>query len=63
MKHRIEFDCRECGRHLLICGRRWPFGPLCALCVAFPGWFNDPEARRLFDPEGLAKPPPSIHTH
>lgn len=49
-----EFDCNECGRHIIaICGPRLP---TCAACLALPGWFNDPKAARLIDPDYRRQP-------
>lgn len=47
-----EFDCCECGRHII---RFIPEPPglvkLCAQCITLPGWFNDPELVAILDPE------------
>lgn len=52
----IEFDCAECGRHILqLCGPS--MAPLCSLCTMLPGWFQDPEAAKLLDPEHCRNPP------
>jgi hypothetical protein len=48
-----EFDCTECGRHIIqICGPdpSTRFG-LCAACLALPGWYKDPELRQRLDPD------------
>lgn len=44
-----EFDCIECGRHIL----RWgpPDDPVCAECLHLPGWFRNPEIAAMLDPE------------
>ncbi len=47
----VEFDCVECGRHIVVvtdneCRRR-----VCAPCMAIPGWFRDPELRARIDPQ------------
>jgi hypothetical protein len=44
-----EFDCCECGRHILVvCG---PISaPLCAACLMLPGWYRDAALRNLIDP-------------
>ena len=45
-----EFDCRECGRHIIsLCD---PYRvDLCVMCKAMPGWFHDPELARQLDPD------------
>jgi hypothetical protein len=46
-----EFDCVECGRHIVIlCGER-PDPKLCAACLMLPGWFRDPRVRSILAPE------------
>ena len=47
-----EFDCPECGRHIIaFCPRVF----LCALCQMVPGWFREPGLAKILDPErGLA---------
>lgn len=46
-----EFDCKECGRHIirLVGDTRNPH--TCAHCIYTPGWHKNPELRRIFDPE------------
>ncbi len=53
-----QFDCAECRRHIVVLsGReRWKVEGLCLICQQLPGWFTDPELRRMFDPDGLSKP-------
>lgn len=49
----IEFDCRECGRHITPIGnqRFHEIHPdLCAACWSFPNWWEDPELARAIDP-------------
>jgi len=50
-----EFDCCECGRHIISYGfgsDRPPEPPLCAACLMIPGWPSIPELReRLGLPE------------
>ena len=43
-----EFDCKECGRHVVaICS---PYRiEVCALCQSMPGWFRLPKLRRRLD--------------
>lgn len=49
---RREFDCCECDRHVFrVPGLSEGELPLCALCLAIPGWFRDPELRALLDPD------------
>jgi hypothetical protein len=51
----VEFDCCECGRHIISFGYgsdRPPEPPLCAACLMLPGWPSIPELReRLGFPE------------
>jgi hypothetical protein len=50
-----EFDCKDCGRHIISVGStalQDLHGNICAACWSFPGWFNDPEVARMIDPEG-----------
>jgi len=44
-----EFDCAECGRHIINVGGTSPFN-LCAVCIAMPGWYNDPKLVEVLDP-------------
>jgi len=45
-----EFDCVECGRHIVAIV--WYEGSplLCAHCIHIPGWHEHPELRSLLDP-------------
>jgi hypothetical protein len=46
----IEFDCCECGRHIVaIVADKPPEPPLCVTCIYLPGWHEDPELVRLLD--------------
>jgi hypothetical protein len=48
----IEFDCCECGRHIVaITVEKTPEPPLCAHCLHLPGWHEDPTLRAMLDPE------------
>ena len=52
----IEFDCCECGSHVVaIAAERKPEPPLCAICLFAPGWMADPRMRLIFDPDGQCK--------
>jgi hypothetical protein len=50
-----EFDCIECGRHIILIA-----GPAgtdkCGACQVHPGWFRDPAVAALLDPENDRKP-------
>jgi hypothetical protein len=53
-----NFVCRDCGREI------FAFAPredeprdLCAHCAMFPGWRDDPELRRMFDPGAATRAP------
>lgn len=45
-----EFDCIECGRHMIRFGCSEPRG-LCGLCIHLPGWFRDPALVKSLDPD------------
>lgn len=52
----IEFDCCECRTHVVaIVLEKPPEPPLCATCIALPGWYEDPIMRRMLgaDDEGV----------
>ena len=52
-----EFDCAECGRHLIVlCGDR-PDPLLCSACLCVPGWLRIPAFRAVLDPDGQAREP------
>lgn len=46
-----EFDCCECGRHIILVSGELREPPLCAACISLPGWFRDPKIRDIIDPE------------
>jgi hypothetical protein len=49
-----EFDCIECGRHIVrITALRDMLPKLCGHCLTMPGWFRNPELHEKFAPEGL----------
>jgi hypothetical protein len=55
-----SFLCRACGREV------FPFAPqpddpsdLCAHCVMFPGWRDDPALARLLDPGAATRRSPA----
>jgi hypothetical protein len=46
-----EFDCTECGRHIIqIAGPVSPFH-LCAACTFLPGWMTMPSVAAAIDPD------------
>lgn len=48
----IEFDCCECGLHVVaIVAERLPEPPLCAWCLFRPGWHEDAQLVKIIDPE------------
>lgn len=48
----IEFDCCECGRHIVaIVLEAKPEPPLCAQCLFTPGWHEDPKLQALIEPD------------
>lgn len=48
-----EFDCAECGTHIVALCDPDPRRKLCAHCITIPGWFRDPQLLELIAPEGL----------
>src|SRR5258708_36404107 len=54
----FEFDCAECGRHIVHFGTAGPAPALCAECRHLPGWFADDRLRGLLDP-ALLDPMPA----
>lgn len=46
-----EFDCVECGRHIIQIIGYTEEPELCAACMTMPGWFNYPSLCDLIDPE------------
>jgi|SoimicMinimDraft_4_1059732.scaffolds.fasta_scaffold255780_2 hypothetical protein len=52
-----EFDCGECGRHITVIAG--PMMSVCAMCQTMPGWWHDPEAARLLDPNHIRNPKPT----
>lgn len=54
--HVREFDCIECGRHIIqFCGPS-PM-KLCAACLTIPGWYRDPRLRAVLDPDHDGRDP------
>jgi len=55
--HSEEFDCIDCGQHIvrIIADPRMP--KLCVHCLFTPGWFRHETLRRLIAPEGLPNLP------
>lgn len=47
-----EFDCCECGRHIIVLAGPLPDLRLCAACMTIPGWLDIPAFRAVIDPEG-----------
>jgi hypothetical protein len=50
--HVVEFDCSDCGRHIISLTGPAPFN-ICAACMALPGWFHDPNLARILDPDHI----------
>ncbi len=46
-----EFDCCECGRHIVLIASALPEPRLCATCMMIPGWFTYPDICEVIDPE------------
>lgn len=57
----VEFDCSECGTHIIVFTLdEVPYGALCALCLALPGWHESFDLRTIFgEATGAAWPFPS----
>jgi hypothetical protein len=53
----IEFDCADCGRHIVLGVVAAPADGLCAHCRWWPGWPDQPVLRHMIDPEDDARPP------
>lgn len=56
---RAEFDCVECGRHVV----RFDALPepgflLCVECIFYPAWFTDERLAFILDPWNCRNPPP-----
>lgn len=54
-----EFDCAECGRHIIVISgpRAAPDGSaVCAACWSLPGWFTNPELAAMIDPDVTRRP-------
>jgi predicted RNA-binding Zn-ribbon protein involved in translation (DUF1610 family) len=52
-----EFDCRECGRHIVsLCDPCRV--DVCAMSRSMPGWFRDPKLARRLDPAYAAEAAP-----
>ena len=45
-----EFDCFDCGRHIVLISGQMTTPPLCAACLFMPDWFKDPALREMLDP-------------
>ncbi|WP_158811229.1 hypothetical protein [Beijerinckia sp. L45] len=46
-----QFDCCECGRDIVVLsGDRVPEPALCCSFLFIPGWFRDPDLRKVVDP-------------
>lgn len=45
-----EFDCVECGRHIIVLCGTLPDPRLCGACMTMPGWFRYPDIRAALDP-------------
>lgn len=55
-----EYDCTECGRHIIVLNNpvlQAKHPNICAACWSIPGWFNDPHLARDIDPDHTRNPP------
>lgn len=50
-----DFDCVECGRHIISFGYDMKID-LCAACITLPGWYMNPELVKILDPENRRNP-------
>lgn len=48
-----EFDCVDCGDHVVRIGPCPMNIQLCALCLHMPGWIDNPELVQIFRPNSL----------
>jgi hypothetical protein len=48
-----EFDCIECGQHIIRIIARPDMPKLCVHCLNLPGWFRYPDVLASLCPEGL----------
>jgi hypothetical protein len=46
-----EFDCIECGRHIIRLAAPPNQPKFCAECLMIPGWHTDPKLRKILDPD------------
>lgn len=57
MAEPLEFDCAECGRHIIHFGPA-PAAPLrCSTCIEIPDWYRDAELRAVLEPDPDWVPP------
>lgn len=49
----VEFDCCECGVHVVQMIEPAPDPRLCCHCLHMPGWYDNPELRAALDPHGF----------
>jgi hypothetical protein len=52
-----QFDCVECGQHIVRIVSHAGELDLCAHCLFVPGWHRSPELRKIIAPEGLPDMP------
>lgn len=50
-----EFNCVECGRHIMSFGAEMTDIALCALCIFMPGWYRYPQLCEKLDPDNKRK--------
>lgn len=46
-----EFNCVDCGRHIVAFPRDVMKMKMCAACLCVPGWWTMPAVAKLIDPE------------
>lgn len=46
-----EFDCSECGRHVIDFAGPVADPPRCACCIHVPAWYTHSEVANILDPE------------
>ncbi|HEY1301458.1 MAG TPA: hypothetical protein VGF07_13245 [Stellaceae bacterium] len=52
-----EFDCADCGRHIIAFPAGVFTGGRCNSCAFIPGWFLVPELKAALEPDPEWRPP------
>jgi len=51
-----EFDCTDCGRHILSFAHPNKAPELCNACTLIPGWWGLPTIAAVLDPDNVRRP-------